>query len=211
MMMQVHLWIRDRYLQKMRIIAGSAKGKTLFSPPDLRTRPTSDRAREGLFSSLVSEFSTLTGIHFLDLFAGSAAVGVEALSRGAELVHAVESDGDMGNVAISNFKLVKAPLGRFQVFHTTSVKFLESASASESGKYDIIFMDPPYGLSNDDIFELLEAIRSHDLLQPHGIIAVERESKGSPFSWPSGMAEFKVRSYGQGCIYYGGYSASVLP
>ncbi len=195
----------------MRIIAGSAKGKTLISPPDLRTRPTSDRAREGLFSSLVSEFSSFAGIHFLDLFAGSGAVGVEALSRGAALVHAVESDRDMGNVTIGNFKLVKAPLGRFQVFHTTSAKFLDSALASESGKYDIIFMDPPYELSNEDIFELLEAIRGHDLLQPHGIIAVERKSKGSPFLWPAGMAEFKVRSYGPGSIFYGGYSASVLP
>ena len=195
----------------MRIIAGSAKGKTLISPPDLRTRPTSDRAREGLFSSLVSEFTTLTGIHFLDLFAGSGAVGVEALSRGAAIVHAVESDGDMGNVAIRNFKLVKAPQGTFRLFHTTSSKFLDSNFAVEAGKYDIIFMDPPYEMSNDAITELLESIKDHDLLQAHGIVAVERESKGSPFDWPAGMEELKVRSYGQGSIFYGGYSASVLP
>jgi len=75
----------------MRIIAGSGKGRKLFSPPSI-TRPTSDRAREGLFSSLISTFSTLEGLHFLDLFAGSGAVGVEALSRGAALVEAVESN-----------------------------------------------------------------------------------------------------------------------
>ena len=195
----------------MRIIAGSAKGKTLISPPDSRTRPTSDRAREGLFSSLVSEFSSLSGLHFLDLFAGSGAVGVEALSRGAALVHAVESDGDMGNIAIGNFKLVHASVGKFRVFHTSAAKFLISESAGESGKYDIIFMDPPYDLSNAVIFELLEVVKNRDLLQPQGIIAIERESKSSPFAWPAGMIDLKVRSYGQGSIFYGGYSASVLP
>lgn len=195
----------------MRIIAGSAKGKTLISPPDLRTRPTSDRAREGLFSSLVSEFSSLSGLHFLDLFAGSGAVGVEALSRGATVVHAVESDGDMGNVAIGNFNLVHASVGKFRVFHTTAAKFLHSESAGESGKYDIIFMDPPYDLSNGVILELLEVVKNRVLLQPRGIIAIERESKSSPFSWPAGMVDLKVRSYGQGSIFYGGYSASVLP
>lgn len=195
----------------MRIIAGSAKGKTLISPPDLRTRPTSDRAREGLFSSLVSEFSSLNDLYFLDLFAGSGAVGVEALSRGAALVHAVESDGDMGNIAIGNFKLVRAKVGSFRVFHTSAAKFLNSENAGEAGKYDIIFMDPPYDLSNAMIQELLEVIANRDLLQPRGIIAIERESKSSPFTWQAGMKEIKVRSYGQGSIFYGGYSASVLP
>ena len=75
----------------MRIIAGLGKGRKLFSPPSI-TRPTSDRAREGLFSSLSSTFGSLDGLHFLDLFAGSGAVGVEALSRGAGLVEAVESN-----------------------------------------------------------------------------------------------------------------------
>ncbi len=195
----------------MRIIAGSAKGKRLISPPDIRTRPTSDRAREGLFSSLVSEFSTLTGLQFLDLFAGSSAVGVEALSRGAAVVHAVESDSEMGNIAIGNFKLVAAKGGSFRVFHTSVAKFLNSDQALEVGKYDIIFMDPPYELANEVIFELLDLIKTRELLQPRGIIAIERESKGSPFAWPTGMEEIKVRSYGQGSIFYGGYSASVLP
>jgi len=195
----------------MRIIAGSAKGKTLNSPPDLRTRPTSDRAREGLFSSLSSDFNSITGLNFLDLFAGSGAVGVEALSRGAAVVHAVESEGDMGNVAISNFQLVKSPAGSYRVFHTKADRFLESDHAAEKGCYDIIFMDPPYELSNGVIESLLETIKVKDLLQPLGIVAIERESKSKPFTWPEGFQEIKVRSYGQGSIYYGGYSASVLP
>jgi 16S rRNA (guanine966-N2)-methyltransferase len=195
----------------MRIIAGSAKGKTLISPPDLRTRPTSDRAREGLFSSLVSEFDSIRGLHFLDLFAGSGAVGVEALSRGAAVVHAVESDGDMSRVAIGNFNLVHLKEGEFRVFQSSVAKFLDSGESLFSGKYDIIFMDPPYEVSNQSIVELLEAIKLHELLQPRGIIAIERESKSSPFLWPKGMIALKVRSYGPGSIYYGGHSASVLP
>ena len=195
----------------MRIIAGSATGKTLVSPPDARTRPTSDRAREGLFSSLDSEFESLVGLNFLDLFAGSGAVGVEAYSRGAAIVHAVETDGDMGNIAISNFQLVKSAAGSYRVFHTKVDRFLESDHAGEKGRYDIIFMDPPYELSNGVIEELLATIVAKNLLQPRGIVAIERESKSRAFTWPAELEEIKVRSYGQGSIYYGGYSASVLP
>ncbi len=194
----------------MRIIAGSAKGKVLFSPPDSRTRPTSDRAREGLFSSLESEFSSLVGLTFLDLFAGSGAVGVEALSRGAAVVHSVESEGDVGAISISNFQLVKSAAGSYRVFHSTAQRFLESDQAAHKGKYDIIFMDPPYEISNAAIEALLQIIVTRELLQPHGIVAIERESKSAPFTWPHPLEAIKVRSYGQGSIYYGGYSATVL-
>ncbi len=195
----------------MRIIAGSAKGKTLLSPPDTRTRPTSDRAREGLFSSLESEFSSIQGLRFLDLFAGSGAVGVEALSRGASVVHSVESDVAMESIALKNFQSIKSSDGIYRVFLTKSERFLLSDYAAEKGQYDIIFMDPPYELHNKFIEELIEVIQNRALLSLHGIIAIERKSKTSPFTWPDGMEEIKVRSYGQGSIFYGGYSASVLP
>jgi 16S rRNA (guanine966-N2)-methyltransferase len=194
----------------MRIIAGSAKGKVLISPPDSRTRPTSDRAREGLFSSLESEFSSLVGLTFLDLFAGSGAVGVEALSRGAAVVHSVESEGDVGAISISNFQLVKSAAGSYRVFHSKAERFLESDQAAQKDKYDIIFMDPPYEISNAAIEDLLKIIVTRELLQPHGIVAIERESKSAPFTWPHPLEAIKVRSYGQGSIYYGGYSATVL-
>ena len=194
----------------MRRIAGSAKGKTLISPPDSRTRPTSDRAREGVFSTLESEFSSLEGLHFLDLFAGSGAVGVEALSRGASVVHAVESESSVESVAIKNFQCVKTAIGAYRVFHTSAERFLASDNATEKGQYDIIFMDPPYELSNQSIEELLEVIKTRDLLALRGVLAIERKSKSSPFTWPEGFEEIKVRSYGQGSIFYGGYSASVL-
>jgi len=168
----------------MRIIAGSAKGKTLISPPDARTRPTSDRAREGLFSSLISEFSSLTGLTFLDLFAGSGAVGVEALSRGAKLVHAVESEGDMGNVAISNFQLVNSPAGSYRVFHTKAERFLESDHANEKSQYDIIFIDPPYELQSKSCLRqfCLEGSYVHTESLPSSVRARERHLHGQPLS-----------------------------
>jgi 16S rRNA (guanine966-N2)-methyltransferase len=76
-------------------------------------------------------------------------------------------------------------------------------------KYDIIFMDPPYDMSNADIEDLLDTIVVRDLLQPRGMIAIERVSKGEPFTWPARMELEKIRSYGQGSIFYGGYSATV--
>ena len=169
-------------------------------------RPTSDRAREGLFSSLESEFNSITDLNFLDLFAGSGAVGVEALSRGAALVHAVEADAETVEIAISNFKLLQEPSRKHKVFHSRAARFLESEFPI---KYDIIFMDPPYDLSNEDIEDLLDTIVVKDLLQPRGLVAIERESKGKPFAWPASMALEKIRSYGQGSIFYGGYSATV--
>jgi 16S rRNA (guanine966-N2)-methyltransferase len=190
----------------MRIIAGSAKGKKLFSPEDERVRPTSDRAREGLFSSLESAYGSLSDLYFLDLFAGSGAVGVEALSRGAEIVHAVEDE--VSDLTSSNFALVTNASGKFTVFKNRAKRFLESDA---SVKYDIIFMDPPYELSNEEITELLEIIKKRNLIQSRGIITIERRSKSAAFEWPEGMKCEKVRSYGQGSMFYGGYSASVLP
>jgi 16S rRNA (guanine966-N2)-methyltransferase len=159
---------------------------------------------------LESEFSSLEGLHFLDLFAGSGAVGVEALSRGASVVHAVESESSVESVAIKNFQCVKTAIGAYRVFHTSAERFLASDNATEKGQYDIIFMDPPYELSNQSIEELLEVIKTRDLLALRGVLAIERKSKSSPFTWPEGFEEIKVRSYGQGSIFYGGYSASVL-
>ena len=189
----------------MRIISGSAKGKKLISPEDERVRPTSDRAREGLFSSLESAYGSLSELLFLDLFAGSGAVGVEALSRGVEVVHAVEEE--VSELAASNFELVNNAAGTYKVFKNRAKRFLESEAAL---KYDIIFMDPPYAVSNVEITELLTIIKERNLIQPRGIITIERASKSKPFEWPQGMECEKVRSYGQGSMFYGGYSASVL-
>ena len=191
----------------MRIIAGSSKGKTLFSPTE-KTRPTSDRAREGLFSSLESEFGSMQELNFLDLYSGSGAVGVEALSRGATNVYSVEDHSPTAGIATKNFELVNNTSGKFQVISTTAERFVGSA---HQVSFDIIFMDPPYDVTNDVIEKLLVDIHSNNLLKCNGIVAIERETKKTPFAWPQPFIAEKVRSYGQGSIFYGGYSASVLP
>jgi len=195
----------------MRIIAGSSKGRELFSPFSEGVRPTSDRAREGLFSTLESEFSSIADLNFLDLFAGSGAVGVEALSRGAAIVHSVELDQETADVAARNFELVTtSKTSTYQLYRQSAEQFLGQISGL---KYDIIFMDPPYPLTNAEVERLLDVIVERDLLQPHGLVAVEREAKGRAFTWPQApraMELVKQRSYGQGSIFYGGYSATVL-
>lgn len=185
----------------MRIIAGIGKGRKLFSPPSI-TRPTSDRAREGLFSSLISTFGTLEGLHFLDLFAGSAAVGVEALSRGAALVEAVESNSVSAEVCEENFALLSSltGVGKFKVHNKTVFEFLNH-TASKS--YEIIYIDPPYEMANLEIEKILKKIISLNLLSKFGVIAIERDGKVKSFTWPPSLTELKVRSYGAGSIHYG--------
>jgi 16S rRNA (guanine966-N2)-methyltransferase len=188
----------------MRIIAGLGKGRKIVSPSDI-TRPTSDRAREGLFSSLISRIGTLEDTNFLDLFAGSGAVGVEALSRGASLVEAVESDPKSAKVCEQNFNIISrlAGIGNFTVYNQTAFEFLNH---NISKTYDIIFLDPPYQLANFEVDKLLKKILSSDILDLHGLIAIERDGKAQSFTWPVGLAEIKVRSYGAGRIHYGALS-----
>lgn len=188
----------------MRIIAGFGKGRKLFSPPSI-TRPTSDRAREGLFSSLISTFGTLDGLHFLDLFAGSGAVGVEALSRGAGLVESVESNSESAQVCEKNFGLLlnQPNLGKFKVHETTTFEYINHLANKQ---FEIIFLDPPYEVANLEIEKILRKILSGNLLGKFGVIAIERDAKAAAFTWPDGLQEVKVRSYGQGAIHYGTHS-----
>ena len=188
----------------MRIIAGSGKGRKLFSPPSI-TRPTSDRAREGLFSSLISTFGTLDGLHFLDLFAGSGAVGVEALSRGAGLVESVESKSESAQVCEKNFGLLlnQPNLGKFKVHETSTFEYINHLANKQ---FEIIFLDPPYEVANIEIEKILRKILSGNLLGKFGVIAIERDAKAAAFTWPDGLQEVKVRSYGQGAIHYGTHS-----
>ena len=124
----------------MRIIAGVAKGQNLASVAGA-TRPTSDRAREALFSTLLSEFGEFDNLKFLDLFAGSAAVGLEALSRGASLVHAVEKDDAAVKTIRANQEIVEKskPAGTFHLYAMSAQKF----SGNIGNQYDIIFIDTP--------------------------------------------------------------------
>ena len=185
----------------MRIIAGMAKGRNLNSPVG-DTRPTSDRAREALFSTLESELGALNDKYFLDLYSGSGAVGAEALSRGAALTHAVENEESALQILRSNLELFEKIVGSgtYQVFNSSVARFLKT---NINIKYDAIFIDPPYEFANELVTVDLELLLENKLLKSNSIIAVERDSKSKPFLWPSGITELKVRKYGHAVIYYG--------
>lgn len=185
----------------MRIIAGQARGRKLLTPANI-TRPTSDRAREGVFSSLTSELGTWDGVAFLDLFAGTGAVGLEALSRGSELVEAVEKDVKALQVCRDNFEIVSrgiSDLGKFKAHGGAVNTFIKSASGNS---FNVIFLDPPYEFTNADIENILTALLASLLLAPAAILVVERPSKISAFTWPARFIPSKERKYGEALVYF---------
>ncbi len=184
----------------MRIIAGVAKGRNLASVVGA-TRPTSDRAREALFSSLISEFGEFENLNFLDLFAGSGAVGLEALSRGAQLVHAVEKDEAAQKTIKANFEIVQRanPSGEFHAYSMSAQKFLES---DQKTSYDIIFIDPPYDFGDQGVREILVSIADLKVCKSGGLIVVERSSKSQAISWPEPIRALRSKEYGVATLHY---------
>mgnify|MGYP003338603886 FL=1 len=180
--------------------SGVGKGRNLFSPKSA-TRPTSDRAKEALFSTLESEFGSLNDLYLLDLFCGSGAIGVEALSRGAAVVHAVDKEEDATQIARQNFALLEGypGIGSASVFTMAAHRYLESLS---NITFDIIFIDPPYETKNENVEKILGEIAARQLMKSGGIVAVERETRQSPFTWPMGFEPLKEREYGIATIYY---------
>jgi 16S rRNA (guanine966-N2)-methyltransferase len=188
----------------VRIIAGVAKGRTLGTVAGA-TRPTSDRAREGLFSSLLSEFGDFLGLHVLDLFGGSGAIALEALSRGASLVHIVEKDSDAQKTIDNNFELVSKnkPVGKFHLYAMSAQRFL---SDPPKEKYHIVYVDPPYDFPDSEVEQVLLQLATGHFLKDDALVAVERTAKRSTFSWPQAFTPLRDRNYGQATIFYGSYT-----
>jgi 16S rRNA (guanine966-N2)-methyltransferase len=170
-----------------RIIAGEHRGRRLQVPPGTGTRPTSDRAREGLFSSLQSLLD-LEGASVLDLYAGSGALGLEALSRGAAAATLVEHDpialrvlhknvDDLGVAAA----VVEADVDRFLGGPPTP--------------YGLVLADPPYAeeLALESVLPWVE---------PGGIVVLERATRGSAPEAPEGLVEERSRRYGEATLWY---------
>lgn len=187
----------------MRIIAGVAKGRNLGTVAQA-TRPTSDRAREGLFSSLSSEFGTFEGLRVLDLFAGSGAIGLESLSRGATLVHVVEKDEQAIKTIEANHELVKKsnPAGKLQIFGMSVERFLNDQPRE---RYHLVYIDPPYEFSNQGVEDILSKLHDNNFLSSDAFIAVERNSRLDQFIWPDAFIPARERNYGQASIYYGNF------
>ncbi|RCG32185.1 16S rRNA (guanine(966)-N(2))-methyltransferase RsmD [Sphaerisporangium album] len=181
-----------------RVIAGTAGGRRISVPPGRGTRPTSDRAREGLFSTVGSLLGPLDGARVLDLYAGSGAVGLEALSRGAAHALLVENDAK----AIRTIRANIATLGLAGAVVTGDrVERVVAAPCPEP--YDFVFADPPYAVTDEAVQEVLERLRDNGWLAEDALVAVERESRGKDLIWPSGFEEERVRRYGEASVWYG--------
>jgi 16S rRNA (guanine966-N2)-methyltransferase len=182
-----------------RIVAGEAGGRRLAVPPGDRTRPTSDRAREALFGSLAALLE-LTGARVLDLYAGSGAVGLEAVSRGAAAALLVDSDARAAATAKANV----TALGLEQRV-TVRRDRVERALAAEPAPYDLVFADPPYGLGEDELARVLARL-AEGWLAADAVLVVERSSRGPGPRWPDGVEALKQRRYGEGTLWYGRFS-----
>ncbi|MEU4537182.1 16S rRNA (guanine(966)-N(2))-methyltransferase RsmD [Streptosporangium sp. NPDC023825] len=190
-----------------RVIAGSAGGRRLAVPPGRGTRPTSDRAREGIFSTVGSLIGPLEGCRVLDLYAGSGALGLEALSRGAGHALLVESDAK----AIRTIRQNVASLGLpgAEVAADRVERLLargpggtgDTATAGEP--YDLVLADPPYALGAEEVETVLGLLRDRGWLAEDALVAVERESRGKDLVWPPGYEEERVRRYGEASVWYG--------
>lgn len=190
------------------MIAGEAGGRRLAVPDGRNTRPTSDRAREGLFGTIVSLTGSLAGARVLDLYAGSGAVGLEALSRGAEHVLLVESGARAARVIRDNIAAIALPGAQVAADRVERLLARGPGGESPGGEspggecYDVVFADPPYALADDEVSAMLQALSEHGWLAPGALVVVERATRSGPFRWPAGFTPDRARRYGEATFWY---------
>ncbi|MEV6108812.1 16S rRNA (guanine(966)-N(2))-methyltransferase RsmD [Streptomyces sp. NPDC051940] len=182
-----------------RVIAGTAGGRRLAVPPGNGTRPTSDRAREGLFSTWESLHGPLTGLRVLDLYGGSGAVGLEALSRGAAHALIVEADARAVRTIRDNVRGLRLPGAEVRAAKAEQV----ITGAPPAQPYDLVFVDPPYAVTDDAVREILLTLRTEGWLTDDALATVERSTRGGEFHWPGGFDALRSRKYGEGTLWYG--------
>lgn len=181
-----------------RIIGGDAGGRRLKTPTGDATRPTSDRVREALFSTVDAALGSLRGLRFLDLYAGSGAVGLEARSRGAGVVTLVEHDRrtakliheNVASLGMTGVEVVLSPTSR-------------ALSQAPSAPYDLVFLDPPYAMPVTDVESDLLALVHHGWLARQAVVVVERSTRDDGPGWPNGLAGDRSRRYGETTLWYG--------
>ena len=175
----------------MRVVAGTLRGRALAPPPDERTRPTSDRVREAVFNILAhgSAAVTLDGARVLDLFAGTGALGLEAISRGAAFALFVEDDAGARGVIRTNVEAFGLT-GSTKIFRRDATGM---GSAAQMGQYDVVFLDPPYGQGLGE--RALAAIAAGGWLRPGARIVLE-ERRDVTVTLPPGFTALDTRIWG---------------
>ena len=178
----------------MRIVAGKHRGKVLLSPPDDSIRPTSDRAREAIFSMIGSRLGPhLDGIRVLDLFAGTGALGLEALSRGAAALFLVDTGSEAPGLIRDHVEAV----GAGGVAKRLRRDATSLGPAGTLGPFHLVFLDPPYGKGLGE--KALAALVTGNWLAPDALIVFE-EGVGSEVTLPPGYVEELRRDYGAACV-----------
>jgi len=196
-----------------RIIAGSRRGRRLAMPATDKTRPTTDRVREALFSAVTSWVGSsarppedsLAGLSFCDLFAGSGAVGLEAASRGAAPVLLVESDKRTAATTSRNV----ATLGLQARVLTMKVEPLTRQPAD--APFDLVFADPPYDLAAEAVESVLVALLEQGWVAADGLVVVERSRRSPDLRWPGGFEDTWSRRYGETILFFGQAGSTTPP
>ena len=188
-----------------RIIGGSVGGRRIQTPKGAATRPTSDRVREALFSAIEAWCGSLSGLRFLDLYAGSGAVGLEAWSRGAGIVTLVEQDRRTAALISENART----LG-FTRANVVPAPVATTLLRPPSAPYDVAFLDPPYPLRDEALATDLAALVDHGWLVPGALVVVERSSRSPEPAWPEGFTDQRRKRYGETMLWYG-HAASPPP
>ena len=176
-----------------RIVAGSCGGRTIAVPPR-GTRPTSERVREAVFSRL-EHLGVVAGARVLDLYAGSGALGLEALSRGAARAVLVEQDAAAARVCRANAQALGLT-GQVEVAQTTVGRYLADGTPDHDhgpDRFDLVLADPPYAL--DTLDDVLTALV--DALAPGAVVVVERAARAASLRWPDGLVPDDDRRYGE--------------
>ena len=189
-----------------RIIGGSAGGRRITTPRGASTRPTSDRVREALFSAVESWCGSLHGLRFLDLYAGSGAVGLEAWSRGAGVVTLVEQDRRTAALISSNARA----LG-FVKANVMAASVGSTLRRPPAAPYDVAFLDPPYPLADEAVADDLRALVDQAWLVPRALVVVERSSRSPEPGWPDGFTGIREKRYGETVLWYGHAASTPAP
>ncbi len=188
-----------------RVISGAARGRRLRVPGE-GTRPTSDRVREALFSAIESRTGSLAGARVADLYAGSGAVGLEALSRGASHALLVERDRTAVTVIRANVDAVGLP-GAVVIAQDVSRVTSGAPPSAASAPYDVVYVDPPYDVPDDTVEAVLEGLATHGWLAESALVLVERARRTAAFVWPEGYDVDRDRTYGdtmvRSALWYG--------
>lgn len=179
-------------INRVRIIAGLAGGRVIAAPP-AGTRPTSDRVRESLFGILDSRVG-LDGLRVLDLYAGSGALGLEAVSRGAAHATLVESDARAASTIASNVTATALPATAFSVLRRR-VEVVVRTQAPDG--FDVVLLDPPYAFDDAAVSANLSGLLAHGWLSPDAVVVVERSARSAPTVWPVGLESYLTRTYGE--------------